>query len=374
LSDLVGRVMGNKYGLCVEVFVSLLQICFSVGYVIVILRLAGEVLPDVSQWAVVGVVLALVTAMAFIRHLRDLWWVSFLGIFIVIVGMIGVTTVTGIINFSKDYARIPFWGDTFLGARSSGADLVSHMGSLLYSVEAINHVMPNANAMTHPKQLPTVISFALGTYGLLVGSFMLFAAQAGFGKCAAGGSILLDCLPDGAIAIAAKTAVIVQMLASFPVTMFPAMEMLEERLFYRRDTAAEALVADDEQPYTYMHEDPSTPSAMKEVDEAHKVGKVDNGHGNTCSWPRLFRIAVFIVTVFIALAIPDFETFTGLIGSLLLSTLGFLLPIILYEKVRISQNEPPNIAGAAVHVFIVLLGSVVAVVGTYNSIRTALKQ
>merc|ERR1711871_1360795 len=108
--------------------------------------------------------------MAFIQHLKDLWWVSFLGIAISVVGIIGVTMVTGAIHFNDHPgAHVPFWGHGFLASECNAGDLVAHMGSFLYSVEAINHVMPNANAMTNPSHLPLVIALALGTYGVLIG-------------------------------------------------------------------------------------------------------------------------------------------------------------------------------------------------------------
>lgn len=61
-------------------------------------------------------------------------------------------------------------------------------------------------------------------------------------------------------------------------------------------------------------------------------------------------------------------------GSLLLSTLGFLLPIALYhtERVQSHNMEPVHAARIALHSFIVVLGLVVAVVGTYNSVRKVL--
>lgn len=355
-----------------QVFVSVLQIAFSVGYVIVILRMASSVLPAVPKWAVVATLLVGVLLMAFIRHLRDLWWVSFLGIFVAVVGVIGVTTVTGILHFEASDAKIPFWGEGFLCSVTPNAgDLVSHMGSFLYSVEAINHVMPNANAMTHPSDLPLVISVVMGTYAVLVGGFFLFAAQVGFGKCPAGGSILLDCLPSGPVTTAVKSAVCVQMLASFPVTMFPAMEMLEQRLFSQApvtadlsrlndDTLSDELLEQHRSKTEPQHDDHSTVSPPEDGD----------GSSALCPVHRMFRVVVFVAVVFCALAVPDFETFTGLVGSLLLSTLGFLLPIALLETLRRRNREPAGVF-QVLHGFIVALGVVVAVVGTENSVAKA---
>ena len=92
-----------------------------------------------------------------------------------------------------------------------------------------------------------------------------------------------------------------------------------------------------------------------------------------CPIHRVFRVAMFMAVVLCALAIPDFETFTGLIGSLLLSTLGFLLPIALHETLR-ARNQEPAGASQLLHGFIVVLGAVVAVVGTVNSVAKAVSQ
>jgi len=381
LSELVGRVTQQpRLAVAVELFVSLLQICFAIGYIIVILRMAHQVLPDVPKWAVVAAVLVLVVLMAFIRHLRDLWWVSFLGISISVVGIIGVTTVTGIVDFHSSDARIQFWGDGFLSSTCDAGTLVSHIGSFLYSVEAINHVMPNANAMTTPAHLPSIIFLALATYGVLVGGFMLFAAQAGFGDCPAGGSILLDCLPGGAVSTGVKSAVVVQMLLSFPVTMFPAVEMMEGRLFpsgeVREEHCAQheglqtSLLSEEETQVTKGRNSPNNGGAASGIEEDSS----EDGQpclAQYCVPRQIFRVVVFIVAVACALVVPNFETFTGLIGSLLLSLLGFLLPVFLHEKVRLDSGSPVNPLMLGFHIAIVVLGAVLATFGTYNSVKTA---
>ena len=66
----------------------------------------------------------------------------------------------------------------------------AQVGSILYSVESVNHVMPNADMMADPTRLPRVIAIVMVSYWLFVGAWVALTDMAGFGKCPGGGAIV----------------------------------------------------------------------------------------------------------------------------------------------------------------------------------------
>ncbi|KAJ3662455.1 hypothetical protein Zmor_006803 [Zophobas morio] len=79
------------------------------------------------------------------------------------------------------------------------------------------------------------------------------------------------------------------------------------------------------------------------------------------------RISLVILTVIIAILVPDLEGFISLVGALCLSMLGLIFPAIIdlitfYEKPGLKWRLPKNI-------FLILFGFVGFVTGTYVSIQ-----
>ena len=78
------------------------------------------------------------------------------------------------------------------------------------------------------------------------------------------------------------------------------------------------------------------------------------------------RCACFALVVLVALVIPNFQVFTGLVGSFFLSFIGFILPVLLFEKVKEDDDTPLRSLG---HLGIALFGVAMALVGTGTSIN-----
>ena len=58
----------------------------------------------------------------------------------------------------------------------------------------------------------------------------------------------------------------------------------------------------------------------------------------------------FASVVAVARLVPDFQTFTGLVGSFFLPVLGFVLPVVLFEKV-VAEEPLRSLGHVAIAVF-----------------------
>lgn len=110
-------------------------------------------------------------------------------------------------------------------------------------------------------------------------------AAAGFGTCE-DSRIVTDCL-KGDEAVVVSVTLVVALFFTHALTLFPATEIVERKLF-----------------------DPS-----------------DNSTGTTW-WCRLIRAVEVLLTVIVGLMVDSFEKFSGLIGALMMSTVGFILPAL----------------------------------------------
>ena len=150
------------------------------------------------------------TAMVVLQDTRT--QLRYAGLFVTVVGVVGLS---GGYALTSDAFEVHFWGAAGPGTPScSWGVLIRHVGSILYSVESVNHVMPNADMMADPTRLPRVIAFVMVSYWLFVGAWVALTDVAGFGKCPGGGAIVIDCLPAGPPRDVLKVAVCLQLLAS----------------------------------------------------------------------------------------------------------------------------------------------------------------
>ena len=390
LSDLTLKITKNaRCARAVEALVCVLQMSFGVGYVVVMLSLVCRALvPSLARWAACLALAPLAGCLALIPDLNRLTLVSVFGLFVTIVGVVGLS---GGYALTSDDFEVRFWGAAGPGTPScSWGVLIRHVGSILYSVESVNHVMPNADMMADPTRLPRVIAIVMVSYWLFVGAWVALTDMAGFGKCPGGGAIVIDCLPAGPPRDVLKVAVCLQLLASLPITMFPAVEMLERRAVPvaddddgKPDHSLNAPLLDRELSADLT--DTTRPSYVSTVSAStvpsSAGGMSSAGPPSPPASPAaapspaaaarkraLLRVACYELVVFLGLVVPNFQVFTGLVGCLFLSLLGFILPVVLFETSASGHRGENAPLRSLAHVLIAVLGVILAIVGTGTSI------
>ncbi|EGB10037.1 hypothetical protein AURANDRAFT_62554 [Aureococcus anophagefferens] len=362
---------------------------FGVGYVVVMLSLVCRALvPSLARWAACLALAPLAGCLALIPDLNRLTLVSVFGLFVTVVGVVGLS---GGYALTSDAFEVHLWGSAGPGTPScSWGVLIRHVGSILYSVESVNHVMPNADMMADPTRLPRVIAIVMVSYWLFVGAWVALTDMAGFGKCPGGGAIVIDCLPAGPPRDVLKVAVCLQLLASLPITMFPAVEMLERRAVPvaddddgKPDHSLNAPLLDRELSADLT--DTTRPSYVSTVSAStvpsSAGGMSSAGPPSPPASPAaapspaaaarkraLLRVACYELVVFLGLVVPNFQVFTGLVGCLFLSLLGFILPVVLFETSASGHRGENAPLRSLAHVLIAVLGVILAIVGTGTSI------
>ncbi|KAH8075467.1 hypothetical protein JL721_1474 [Aureococcus anophagefferens] len=306
LSELTNKITKNARwcARAVEALVCVLQMSFGVGYVVVMLSLVCRALvPSLARW----------TACLALAPLAG-----------------------GGYALTSDAFEVHLWGSAGPGTPScSWGVLIRHVGSILYSVESVNHVMPNADMMADPTRLPRVIAIVMVSYWLFVGAWVALTDMAGFGKCPGGGAIVIDCLPAGPPRDVLKVAVCLQLLASLPITMFPAVEMLERRAVPVADD-------DDGKPDHSLNAPLLDRELSADLTDTTRPSYVSTVSAST--------------------------VFTGLVGCLFLSLLGFILPVVLFETSASGHRGENAPLRSLAHVLIAVLGVILAIVGTGTSI------
>ena len=126
--------------------------------------------------------------------------------------------------------------------------------------------------------------------------------------------------------LSAQVSLCVGLYFTYPIMLFPAIQILEDTLFTRG-----ALVAESRR--------------------------------------SLFRAALVLLTATVALGVPNFGLFISLIGSSCCALLAFVLPCVFYLKLHSDQLGPAEIALNAIAIFVGVAG---AVLGTSNSITRSL--
>ena len=272
---------------------------------------------------------------------------------------------------------------------------------------SVVHVMPNAAMVADPAALPRGIVLTTATYWVLIGTFIVLADGAGFGRCPDARGVLLDCLPSNGTSALVKVAVVLQLLASLPITLFPAIEMLELRLFggsggfdidkARSETTRPSLSVNPSsltEPLVERElsaDAPSRPSFVSTVSastlsNAGAAGGLPSSPSSPSSLgppppPRaraspppfarraLLRAASYAAVVLVAGLLPKTtQIFTNLLGCTLLSALGYGLPVVLFETTAAGQHGVNAPLRSLWHILLAALGVVLAIVGTGTSI------
>jgi len=221
-SDVGGAVLGWWGSFLVSAQIVFLELAFATGFVVVILdQLAATV--GLSQelgprtLAALGLAVPL-AALANIRWLKDLWPVSVLGLLVYAAGIIGMSVFQS--------AQALALGPEPQEVTPTLSGLALFTGVAVYANEGINLILPVETSLADRRHAYWVTAVGMSSYNAMCAAMGALAFAAGLGRC----DLITNCFADGTSALVVQWALMVALLATHPLQLYPASELIERRL------------------------------------------------------------------------------------------------------------------------------------------------
>lgn len=301
--------------------------------------------------------------------------------------------------------------------------------TVIYSFEGVCSLLPVENALARPqKDMPTVMYV-----GMLVVT-LTYAAVGAVGYVAwpsvSSGSIAADLtqrssgrgLKARLPALVANVSTIIAVVLTFPVQLFPALELLEKSMGFSNPVDDYAVCDDTESGIELCAvptaakglEEPTAPSSEDSMrDDDVALLHVDNGHiaatsngfypfakhvrmkhirlsttdeesprtsqksspnqsAETPAWKRtIFRLTVVVAIGLVAALIPNLGALIYLIGALTGSVLSLVVPAL----IDLCHQRPGRCRlEIVIDVFVCIIGVIGAISGTVQAVQNALAE
>ena len=357
-ADVARTLIGNRAGTTIEFVIIILHVLFATGLVICILDTAEDLFAVNEKYYryIFGMILfPLLAALSQISWLHDLWQLSAIALSIYTLGVIGCSVYSSIsVNHAgnrpaPDDAWDFHWDGVF-----------TFTGTAVYALEGIGLVLPTAYSMTHPEDASKIVCSGVLSYGLVTITYAIIVYLGGGGGLEKDDDcdIVVNCIGPDALKSAVQIMLVLALVMTHPVFLFPATEMLEVKItkyiqeshetsnFINTDDVVS--LADDDSTYI-AHETISSPGA--------KI---------IMKMPKL-RVGLVSISIIIGSIVTSFDSFSAFVGSILLVFAGFLLPVVLYYKARILSKDPLDNKTKTLLVFIFIFGAVLMTVGGISS-------
>jgi len=253
--------------------------------------------------------------LSWIEKVKDMWPISLFGFCVYVFGVILATFIYGGIHPGPPEPHDFFVWNTF----------PLFIGTATYSLEGINLVLPIENSMERGEDAQMVFFTGTMFYTVLVAGYGAFAYMQGFSAC----DLITDCLPAGVAVIIIRVALVLSLLATHTITLFPAVEMLEELLF-NSDTTRRVLKK-----------------------------------------RAMCTVLVLLTGVGAAAIGSNFGLFSSLVGSIFITVVGFFVPVMMY--VQVFKEEMSLLLWLACSLTF-MFGVAAMVSGTYVSILSIVQK
>lgn len=195
--DVAFAALGRPGKIVVEVLVIALELVFCSGFVIVVGECLQQSFPVLPYWAWVLVSSPILIGLSWIDQLKDLWLVAFVGVGVYIVGVIGGTMYYSTVNLlhpANSHKPEMFVFDT----------LSLFFGTVVYSMEGINLVMPIESGLRRPSHSYPIIGIGTVLYAAFCCGYGVVAYLAGLGDC----DNVIQCLPSSWIRTTIEIALV----------------------------------------------------------------------------------------------------------------------------------------------------------------------
>jgi amino acid permease len=320
--DVAGFILGRRGKILVQYSVGVLQLLFCTGFLIVFCENMHSVFPDTKEHLIVWFVLPVLVFLSWIPNLKDMWVISALGLVVYLFGVILFSVYDGLIDYHPPEDMYDWKYE----------DIPHFFGVATYAMEGICLVVPTVLSLHHTEDAPPVIFGSLFMYAAVTVAYASFAFAAGLGSC----DIITDCLKKGYLTTIVRLTLSAALLLTHPVYIVVPAKIIEDQFFYS---------------FKYY--------SIEQVDE--KIGRPRSASDNeddccsalfdftsTSLKSKAVRAVLVTITCGIAASGVSFSTFSGLVGAVMTTAVGFIIPSIMWWRLYFVVGSPPVPTSAVV--------------------------
>ena len=310
----IGRVVSGPNG---ENFVNaclvISQVGFATAYIIFIAANVHAVFPAISRaWICFGCV----PILSVLVQVQDMKTLSPFSLIADVANLLGLSAV-----LFQDFEAYEYHHET-IQAATNFKGLIYVASIAIYSLEGVNLVLPLESSCADRKGFPLLLTKVITGITLLMIGFGT-AGYVAFGS-ATEAPITLNLSSEGPWGNFVKVALSLALYLTYPVMMFPVGSVLEDNFA------------------TFREYSTST------------------------------RALVVVLTSVVAYAVPGFGVFLGLLGSSICMVLGFLAPS--YFHLQVFGRSELSKAEWMMDWGLIVVGSIMGLIGTYNSFMEIVNQ
>jgi proton-coupled amino acid transporter len=303
----------------VQFIIAFTQTGFSIAYVIFVGQSIGSFAPHIDWRWFAFMFLPLFYALLLMKQFKSLGALVSFAFLSILGALVAVLAFCFAVHWDSFKANL---NHAFL-TQFEAANLPVCLGLVVYVFEGIGLVVPLRKAMKEPARFRSAVSLA---YVFLTILFSVFPSLCYLALTdVSSGGVIADLPTSGswaALSIALKVVLSVALWITYPVQMWPVLEIVENHLFNRFTPQLET-------KRNYV------------------------------------RFVATVFTVLIAVLVPHFSLFMALIGNLGSAMLMFVIPTACHVQVL---RKSTSYIRLAFHGLIIAFGIAIAVIGTIMSI------
>lgn len=303
-----------------------------------------------EQRFIMALVFPFILALCFIKDLRRLSPVTAAGTFFLF-SSFAFLAACGFENWG------PVDKSIFMPTSFQFASIPLATCAIMYSYEGICLIFPIEAAMIEPQKFERVFVFSMMC---VIAIFTLFASFCvlAFGEIDDGSitAYLMSRLEEydwNFSILAANTLVSLCVLLTYPLQMFPAIDLLSKIVANAGEHKFVSTAVDDDDA---DFEDDDSQSMERDIDN-------DIFH-----WDSVLRLGLVFLTFVLALSVPNVQQLISLAGALSGSSVALIIPPLLEIKFLQKDGESKLSAGAFKCYFLLFAGILYGVVGTTTAI------
>jgi len=308
----LGRILLGQLGFSVVLTtLAVAQLGVCIAYYIFVAEVCHQFYSGFAKWAYIFMMMGLEGLLCQIRHIRQLQYTSLVGNVMVAAVVVSIY-VFNIIKLGDSGNQAHKAWD--LNIR----DFPRSVGIFTFALEGITVVLPLESAMREPKYFMTVMD------AVLIGMSILLFTFGEVGYMVNGEAtkdMVTKNLPATTFVDCIMVTIMLNLLCTFPVQMFPVTEILDRELLTKEHSQNEATRS-------------------------------------------LLRLGCVVFCGLFAIMLPHFGAVIGVMGGICFCTLGMIFPVLFYLILFEESLSPHKFWGL---IFVAVFGSAVSMLVTINS-------
>lgn len=381
-ADLTKETLGDSMRRIVEIFINGVQLGICAVYFDFFAENARALLPHLSLYTLMLLIFPVYAALALLESIDSIAPYAALANALVYLA-IGIVLFSAVATIHKS-----FWGpdeaEPILFADASRAPLF--YATVIYSFEGVCSLLPVENALARPEtDMPTVMYAGMIVVTLTYGTVGAVSYVAW--PTVASGSITAEVSRRAGhgeaawlVALVSNVSTIVAVVLTFPVQLFPSIELLEQTAGLSRAGGYVPVAKEDILGQIELAPSLSSSSKGDRKDDNDDDALLDNyddepvsPQGKSAKPPRptsplkrsCFRIVIVVGIGLVAALVPDLGALIDLIGALTGSALSIVVPALIDLKCpRPGRRRWEFFVDCA----LILLGVIGGITGTFQAI------